>query len=139
MSMRPKNATTKFVRGGQTTQHWWRMAAQVLRTSLFFALGAFTATYIVLIFTNYEIRFMRETLATWTANFNIELGRPEKQIEFTDSNGQRRIRSAATRMTFISRCPDREWKQESERRTGRRRTLPTGNEPHWLRRIGMTR
>jgi type IV conjugative transfer system coupling protein TraD len=94
--MRPKNATTKFVRGGQTTQHWWRMAAQVLRTSLFFALGAFTATYIALIFTNYEIRFMRETLATWTANFNIELGRPDKQIEFTDSNGQRRIRSAAT-------------------------------------------
>lgn len=107
MSMRPKNAPTKFVRGGQTTQHWWRMAAQVLRTSLFFGLGAFTATYIALIFANYEIRFMRETLATWTANFNIANGHSTKMLQYTDSNGKRQNRSASSiaadpRMTAVA-------------------------------------
>ncbi|WP_226554744.1 type IV secretion system DNA-binding domain-containing protein [Celeribacter naphthalenivorans] len=89
-----KNQSTKFVRGGQTTQHWWRMAAQVIRTSLFMAVGAFTITYGVLVAVNYELPYMRETFTSWTANFNVASGKPDKEISYMDHTGKRRTRTS---------------------------------------------
>ncbi|MCL4068172.1 type IV secretion system DNA-binding domain-containing protein [Pseudomonas sp. GX19020] len=88
------NHPARFVRGGQTTQHWWRMAAQVARTSAIMAIGAFTLSYCVLIALNYEIRYMRETMATWLAEYNISAGNPSKPIIYTDHLSQRRTRTS---------------------------------------------
>lgn len=94
MSHLRKGQPTQFVRGGQTTQHWWRMAAQVVRTSLFVALAAFTLTYTALVLANYELRYMRETFASWTAQYNVRLGRPEKVISYVDHLDRRLERTA---------------------------------------------
>ncbi|WP_017140570.1 type IV secretion system DNA-binding domain-containing protein, partial [Cereibacter sphaeroides] len=94
MSHLRKGQPTQFVRGGQTTQHWWRMAAQVVRTSLFVALAAFTLTYTALVLANYELRYMRETFASWTAHYNVRLGRPEKVISYVDHLDRRLERTA---------------------------------------------
>ncbi|PTE19396.1 TraG, partial [Cereibacter changlensis JA139] len=95
MSLTNRNQTTRIVRGGQTTQHWWRMAAQVIRTSLFMALGAFTLTYCVLIAANYEIRHIRETFVVFLADYNVALHRPDKPLTYTDYQQRRLTRSAA--------------------------------------------
>lgn len=95
MSLTNRNRTTRIVRGGQTTQHWWRMAAQVIRTSLFMALGAFTLTYCVLIAANYEIRHIRETFVVFLADYNVALHRPDKPLTYTDYQQRRLTRSAA--------------------------------------------
>ncbi|WP_420024769.1 type IV secretion system DNA-binding domain-containing protein (plasmid) [Cereibacter azotoformans] len=94
MSHLRKGQPTQFVRGGQTTQHWWRMAAQVVRTSLFVALTAFTLTYTALVLANYELRYMRETFASWTAHYNVRLGRPGKVISYVDHLDRRLERTA---------------------------------------------
>lgn len=90
-----RNQPTKFVRGGQTTQHWWRMATQVLRTSLFMALGAFAATYVALVLLNYEIRYMRGTFATWMAEYNVTLDNPHKMLRYVDEHDRAQNRTAA--------------------------------------------
>ena len=95
MALTKHKQTTKFVRGGQTTQHWWRMAAQVLRTSLFVGLAAFTISYVYLVAANYELRFMRESFAMWNAEFNVARGLPEKVVSYTDATGQRQRRLAS--------------------------------------------
>ncbi|MDH2328319.1 type IV secretion system DNA-binding domain-containing protein [Cereibacter sp. SYSU M97828] len=94
MSVAKRNQPTRFVRGGQTTQHWWRMAAQVLRTSLFMALGAFTLTYCVLIAANYEIRHIRETFAIFLADYNVAMDNAEKPLTYTDFQNRRLTRTA---------------------------------------------
>jgi type IV conjugative transfer system coupling protein TraD len=95
MSPLQRSQPTRFVRGGQTTQHWWRMAAQVVRTSLFMALGAFTISYCILIGTRYEIRYMRETFATFLADYNLAMDRPEKVLTYTNAKGKRLSRASA--------------------------------------------
>ncbi|AMJ50170.1 hypothetical protein APX01_21720 (plasmid) [Cereibacter sphaeroides] len=100
MSHLRKGQPTQFVRGGQTTQHWWRMAAQVVRTSLFVALAAFTLTYTALVLANYELRYMRETFASWTAHYNVRLGGRRRSfftsITSTDGSSGRQDRSRLT-------------------------------------------
>lgn len=99
---------TRFVRGGQTTQHWWRMAMQVLRTALFSGVGAFTLSYCVLIATHYEPRYMRETIVTWLAGYNMATGNPDRvltYIDHLDRRQERRAREIAadTRMNEVAR------------------------------------
>ncbi|MFC3058385.1 type IV secretion system DNA-binding domain-containing protein [Paenirhodobacter populi] len=93
--MRRNNQPTRFVRGGQTTQHWWRMAAQVLRTSLFISLGAFTLAYCVMIATSYELRLIRETFISWLAQYNVDIGRPERRLTYVDYLNRPQDRSAS--------------------------------------------
>lgn len=95
MNPAKRNQPTRFVRGGQTTQHWWRMAAQVIRSSLFMALGAFTISYCLLVATNYEIRYMRETFVSFLAHYNVAMDTPEKLLTYTNATGKRVSRSAA--------------------------------------------
>ncbi|WP_255469798.1 type IV secretion system DNA-binding domain-containing protein [Paracoccus sp. FO-3] len=99
---------TRFVRGGQTTQHWWRMALQVLRTALFSGVGAFTLSYCVLIATHYELRYMRETLVTWLAGYNMATGNPDRLLSYIDHLDRRQERrareiAADTRMNEVAR------------------------------------
>ena len=51
----PKSKTGQFIRGGQTTQHWFRMALQVLKYAVI--AGAFGAllSYSFLVWRNYEL------------------------------------------------------------------------------------
>lgn len=90
-----KPQSTKLIRGGQTTQHWWRMAAQVIRTSLFIFVAVFTMSYTALIATNYEVRYMRETFATWLANYNVTVGKPEKIVTYVDYLEDRQSRASS--------------------------------------------
>jgi hypothetical protein len=68
------------------------MAAQVIRTSLFICVAVFTISYTALIATNYEVRYMRETFATWLANYNVTVGNPEKIVTYVDYQEDRRSR-----------------------------------------------
>lgn len=95
MALAPKGQHTRFIRGGQTTQHWWRMASQVIRTSLFITLCIFTISYTALILTNYELRYLRENFATWLAEYNVAIGKQEKIISYNDHNSHKRTRTAA--------------------------------------------
>lgn len=88
----PKSRSTQFVRGGQTTQHWVRMATQVIRSSLFVTLAVFIVIYGFLIYQNYELRYVRETAITWIADFNVKIGHENKVISYLDHEDQRRDR-----------------------------------------------
>ncbi|OBY26596.1 hypothetical protein A9D60_18775 [Leisingera sp. JC1] len=60
---------TQLVRGGQTTQHWTRMATQVFKYSTSVAAAAFTITFLVLVAQNYEMDKVRLTGIYWIAGF----------------------------------------------------------------------
>lgn len=81
---------TQLVRGGQTTQHWTRMATQVLKYSISMAAAAFSVTYIYLVAQNYEIDKVRLTGTYWLAKFNVEQrGTEERLLSYIDDDGSR--------------------------------------------------
>ena len=67
-----KNSPDQFIRGGQTTQHWIRMAAQVLRSAIAFAALVFSVVYAGLCLAYYEIALLHVTWAHWLASFFVE-------------------------------------------------------------------
>lgn len=86
---------TQLVRGGQTTQHWTRMATQVLKYSISMAAAAFSVTYIYLVAQNYEIDKVRLTGTYWLAKFNVEQrGTEERLLSYIDDDGRRVERTA---------------------------------------------
>ena len=86
---------TQLVRGGQTTQHWTRMATQVLKYSISMAAAAFSVTYIYLVAQNYEIDKVRLTGTYWLAKFNVEQrGTEERLLSYIDDGGRRVERTA---------------------------------------------
>lgn len=86
---------TQLVRGGQTTQHWTRMATQVVKYSISVAAAAFAITYIWLVAHNYEMDKVRLTGIYWLAEFNVEQkGTEERELQFVDLDGQRVTRTA---------------------------------------------
>lgn len=86
---------TQLVRGGQTTQHWTRMATQVLKYSISMAAAAFSVTYIYLVAQNYEIDKVRLTGTYWLSKFNVEQrGTEERLLSYIDDDGRRVERSA---------------------------------------------
>lgn len=87
---------TQLVRGGQTTQHWTRMATQVLKYSISMAAAAFTLTYLVLVSRYYELDKVRLTGIYWIATFNVEQrGTETRRLDYLDLDGRRVTRSAA--------------------------------------------
>ncbi|MEM8981242.1 MAG: type IV secretion system DNA-binding domain-containing protein [Pseudomonadota bacterium] len=66
------NVSAQFVRGGQTTQHWWRMGLQVFKFGSIVAAFLFTLTYCVLIARNYELPKVQMAYTWWLANFQTE-------------------------------------------------------------------
>lgn len=86
---------TQLVRGGQTTQHWTRMATQVLKYSTSMAAAAFTITFLVLVALNYELDKVRLTGIYWIAEFNVEQrGTELRELNYVDLGGQRVKRTA---------------------------------------------
>lgn len=67
-----RNTPDQFIRGGQTTQHWLRMAAQVFRSAVAFAALVFAVVYGGLCLTYYEIALLHVTWAHWLASFFVE-------------------------------------------------------------------
>ncbi|RYG90082.1 TraG [Loktanella sp. IMCC34160] len=74
-----------FIRGGQTMQHWLRMAAQVIKGGTAFAALVFFLTYVTLCASYYRVSLMHLTWAHWLATFAVEnRGEPQKPIRFND-------------------------------------------------------
>jgi len=72
-----------FIRGGQTTQHWFRMAAQVLSAATKFAALLFAIFYVGFCATYYEVKYIHVTWAHWWATFFVEAkGEPGKAIRY---------------------------------------------------------
>lgn len=67
-----KNSPDQFIRGGQTTQHWIRMAVQVLRSAVAFAALVFAVVYAGLCFATYKVEMLHVTWAHWLASFFVE-------------------------------------------------------------------
>lgn len=86
---------TQLVRGGQTTQHWTRMATQVLKYSISMAAAAFSLCYIILVANNYEMDKARLTGTYWIAEFNVEQrGTEDRKLDYVDLSGKRVERTA---------------------------------------------
>lgn len=86
---------TQIVRGGQTTQHWTRMATQVVKYSISVAAAVFVLTYTALVLKNYELDKVRLTGTYWIATFNVDQrGNEERALRYVDLNGQSVTRSA---------------------------------------------
>ena len=74
-----------FIRGGQTMQHWLRMASQVVKGGTTVAALVFFLTYAGLCASYYRIDQMHLTWAHWMATFAVEnRGLPELQISYKD-------------------------------------------------------
>ena len=92
--MRTKRPT-QFVRGGQTTQHWTRMAVQVVKYTIAVTAGVFALTYIYFIAANYTIQGIRLTGVYWVAEFNVlTKGLNDKALSYVDMTGTRVTRSS---------------------------------------------
>ena len=75
-----------FVRGGQTTQHWVRMAAQVIRTMITFGVLVFGVIYAVLCVRFYDVAHVHETFGYMIAEYRVEIGgTPEKDVRYKDA------------------------------------------------------
>ncbi len=87
---------TQIVRGGQTTQHWTRMAAQVIKYSISVAAGVFAVVYIWLVAQYYEPDKVKLTGTYWIAEFNVmRRGTEDRQLTYVDPATQRRVTRSA--------------------------------------------
>ena len=86
--MSQKSQADLFIRGGQTTQHWLRMAAQVFRGATLAGATVFFITYVLLCLNYYEVPKVQMTWAHWLATFFVEnRGVPGREIRLPDFNG----------------------------------------------------
>ena len=78
-----KSASNNFIRGGQTTQHWFRMAAQVIKAGISFAALFFFITYVGLCLSYYKLENIHLTWAHWLATFFVDnRGQPDKLVRY---------------------------------------------------------
>ena len=86
---------TQLVRGGQTTQHWTRMATQVVKYTITVAAAVFVAVYAYFIATNYTIDGVRLTGTYWMAKYNVlTKGMNERAMSYLGPDGVRVTRTA---------------------------------------------
>jgi len=79
------NSADVLIRGGQTTQHWFRMGAQVLKTAVIFTLGVFAAVWMFLAYQFYEHENFYLMIARFQAVFSVESrGTPDHMIRYRD-------------------------------------------------------
>jgi type IV conjugative transfer system coupling protein TraD len=83
--MSKKSHPDHFIRGGQTMQHWLRMASQVLKGGTAFAALVFFLSYAGLCLNYYRLDQMHLTWAHWMAGFAVEnRGEPDRMINYKD-------------------------------------------------------
>ena len=86
---------TQLVRGGQTTQHWTRMATQVVKYTVTVAVAVFALFYIYFVATNYTLQGVRLTGTYWVAEFNVlTKGLNDKPLSYVDLSGVRVTRTS---------------------------------------------
>lgn len=103
-----------FIRGGQTTQHWFRMGVQVIKAALGTAVTVYLATATFYALAEIEIKKIPSVYAYYMAEFYVEnKGEPERQINFHHDDGTRAPRSA------LSIYTDRDLEDRRDRYMGR--------------------
>ena len=80
-----KSHPDHLIRGGQTMQHWLRMAAQVFRGGVAFAAAIYAACFIGLCLKHYRVDYLHLTWAHYMATFAVDnRGEPEREIRYKD-------------------------------------------------------
>lgn len=86
---RSASSASTLIRGGQTTQHWWRMGAQVVKFSLVVAAVLYVATFAYLVFSAYDPAEMQIAIYYELAERGVLDGNGfNRPYTFTDLTGQ---------------------------------------------------
>lgn len=90
-----KGRSSEFIRGGQTTQHWWQMASQVASTSLKMGAVVYLVSFIGLIALNFRLAEVNEGYLYYMADLNVNLlKQPDFQLTYTTDAGRSYTRTA---------------------------------------------
>lgn len=90
-----RSKSSQLIRGGQTTQHFWQMATQVLSTGLKVAALTYVIAFVGLLALNFRLSEINEGYLYWIAHLNADvLNQPEFTISYTDQSGVSRTRTA---------------------------------------------
>lgn len=80
-----KTRSDKFIRGGQTTQHWVRMGVQVVKSTIAFAALVFAISYAILCVSYFKIENAHVSWGYAIAEFNVEnRGQPQTEVRYRD-------------------------------------------------------
>ncbi|WP_373634745.1 type IV secretion system DNA-binding domain-containing protein [Yoonia sp. SS1-5] len=83
------NSASTLIRGGQTTHHWWRMGAQVVKFSLVVAAVLYIATFLYLVLSSYNAAEMRIAIYYEMAERGVlDNNGFNRPYTFQDLNGQ---------------------------------------------------
>ena len=90
-----KNPSAQFIRGGQTTQHFWAMATQVFSTGLKLSAAVYVVVFVGLIALNFRLEEVNEGYLYWIADLNVSvLSQPEFLIDYTTPDGVQHTETA---------------------------------------------
>ena len=92
--MTQHSGTGQFIRGGQTTQHWYRMAVQVLRYAFFVMLTVFTTVLAVWSYVHYDHEKFIKSRYWVLARINIYRAMPDFPLRVSLPDGQIFTRSS---------------------------------------------
>ena len=83
-----KNPSAQFIRGGQTTQHFWAMASQVFSTGLKVSAAVYVLCFVGLIALNFRLEEVNEGYLYWLADLNVStLNQPEFMLSYVTPDG----------------------------------------------------
>jgi type IV conjugative transfer system coupling protein TraD len=90
-----KGRSSEFIRGGQTTQHWWQMASQVASTSLKMGAVVYLVSFIGLIVLNFRLAEINEGYLYYMADLNVNLLlQPDFQLTYATEEGRSYTKTA---------------------------------------------
>ena len=91
-----RSASSQFIRGGQTTQHWWQMATQVTSSALKVGALVYLMVFIGLIFLNFRLEEVNEGYTYWIAHLNTDiLNQPDFALTWETRDGVNHTETAA--------------------------------------------
>lgn len=83
-----KNPSAQFIRGGQTTQHFWAMASQVFSTGLKVSAAIYVVCFVGLIALNFRLEEVNEGYLYWLADLNVStLNQPDFMLSYVTPDG----------------------------------------------------
>ncbi|OZA18382.1 MAG: hypothetical protein B7Y02_01695, partial [Rhodobacterales bacterium 17-64-5] len=83
-----KNPSAQFIRGGQTTQHFWAMASQVFSTGLKVSAAIYVVCFVGLIALNFRLDEVNEGYLYWLADLNVTtLNQPDFMLSYVTPDG----------------------------------------------------
>jgi type IV conjugative transfer system coupling protein TraD len=91
-----RSASSQFIRGGQTTQHWWQMATQVTSSALKVGALVYLVVFLGLIALNFRLVEINEGYTYWIAHLNMDiLNQPDFLLTWKSRDGVSHTESAA--------------------------------------------